>query len=210
MGGHQGRARLGTEVHIGLIDHHQGLGACDQELLDDTARHRTTGGRVGVRKDHCTRGGWHGRKLNLEVIVELQCLVRQAIEPAVTGVKAVGDVGKHQGLAVVEQPLKDKGEHLIGAIAGKDMVGRQAMQGGGSRAKRVRLRVWVEAKPIPIGPEHAANGLDHPRGRRIGIFVGVEFDEPIDLGLLTWNVGGQLPHHRAPKRVHRATVSFGL
>ena len=111
---------------------------------------------------------------------------------------------------MVEQPLKDKGEHLIGAIAGKDMVGRQAMQGGGSRAKRVRLRVWVEAKPIPIGPEHAANGLDHPRGRRIGIFVGVEFDEPIDLGLLTWNVGGQLPHHRAPKRVHRATVSFGL
>jgi len=110
---------------------------------------------------------------------------------------------------VVEQTLKDKGQHFVRAVAHKDLVGLQAIDPCGGLANGQGAWVGIEPQGIAIAPQDSRNSLRHPGRGWVGVLVGVELDEVTHLGLFTGDIGGQLAHHGAPERIHGLGFSNG-
>ena len=85
-------------------------------------------------------------------------------------------------------------QQFIRTIPDDDIVQPAAMPFRQVFAQRVRRRVGIQPQP----PVHRRlDRRQHLRRRRIRIFVGVKFDEPLDLRLLAVDIGVQLAHQGA-------------
>lgn len=198
---HQPGGRLGAEVHIGFIDHDHRVAIALQQPAHLGQGQGHAGGCVGVGEDDAAVGP--GTQIVVhpdgEVLVQRDLARGDAVEPGVDRVEAVGDVRVQQRRLVAQQGHEDMGQHLVRPVADEHLLGLQAVVAGNGLAQRGGLRVGVEAQRLAglLG-----NGLQHPRAGRVRAFVGVELDQPGDLGLLARHIGRELVDDVAPVAAH--------
>ena len=200
----QRHSGISAKIHVGLIDHDHLIGQATAESADGLQVDGLAGRRIGIRENHGTGVTRNGLQIQRKILVERHSLSRDAIELAIHRIKAVGDIRVNQRAAMVEQGLKGEGQDFVRAVAHKHMVAADPVILGNALAQCGGIRVRIEAQvTIGGGPDC----LKHPRRRRVGALVGVEFDQLGDLGLLTRGVGGQSVDNGAPESAH-AVVGF--
>ena len=96
---------------------------------------------------------------------------------------------------MLEQRLEGMGQHLIRSIANKYVRRCQTVVIGNGRFELVRIGIGIKLQPIR---NFSLNRSQHLGARPIGVFVGVEFDEIAELGLLTRHIGCQPMDNLAP------------
>ena len=102
---------------------------------------------------------------------------------------------------MLEQTRKRMRQHFIGAIADKHLGRRQTVVLRDTAAQRAGGRVRVAAQLVGI---QRANRVEHPGGRRVGVFVGVELEQILKRRLLAGRVGFELPGQFAPEALAHA------
>jgi hypothetical protein len=100
---------------------------------------------------------------------------------------------------VVQQPLEHERQHLVGAVAHEDVFRRHAVEAGDGLPEDIGAGVGIEAQGLARGH---ADGFQRPRRGRVGILVGVQLDQVLDLRLLAGDIGGQGTDDGAPETVH--------
>src|SRR5690606_4329182 len=99
-------------------------------------------------------------RTNVQVVIERNDVHGNIEQQAVRGVKAVGDIGHAQGAqAVAEQGIENMRQHVVGAVAHKHLVGRQAVVPGNGLAQRGGFVVGVQLQ-VAVGG--VVNGLQGP------------------------------------------------
>ena len=190
---------MGAEVHIGLVHHHHRLrvGVCN--LPEGVERQVPAGGGVGVGDDHAAVAPQKLLHRHTEILVQGNLPVVQAEELSVDRVKAVCNVGEHHSLPRGKEGVEAHGQHLVGAVAHKDLLRAQAVVGGDGLPHFGALRVGIE-------PQGAArllpDGLRHHGGGGVGVFIGVQLDKLPVPGLLPRRIGHQSPDPFAPEFLH--------
>ena len=134
-----------------------------------------------------------------EVIRQGNLLAGNAVQLAVRGVKAVGNVGKPQWPPVLQQGHEGVGQHLVGAVAHKHLPGLHVEPLGQLGFERFCVRIGVQAQAVVGG---VANGLQRQRRRAIRVLVGVELDQAFDAGLLARHIRRQGMNQGAPEAAH--------
>ena len=98
-----------------------------------------------------------------------------------------------------EQGQEDVGQHFVRTVADEDLRGLQRVEAGDRALEPVRVRIRVELQVFAVlGGDRG----DRARAGTVGVFVGVEFDEVGQLGLLARNVRTQALNGIAPESAH--------
>jgi len=156
-------------------------------------------GRIGIRKDDGAARPPVVLRTDAHGLVERDRAVIDAVQLAIHGIEAVADVGEQQRRVMLEQGHEGQRQHFVGTVADKHLLAAQAVVGGQGLLQFAGRGVRVEAQAVVGG--FAQDG-QHLRRRAVGVFVGVEFDQVGQLGLLTGDVGGQLADDGAPESAH--------
>ncbi|MNQ79015.1 hypothetical protein D3C85_939440 [compost metagenome] len=196
---HQADGSLATEVDVSLVHHHHRIRIGLQQLFHRLQRQQATGGRVRVGEDDAAVGARIVLDADLELLIQRHRLEGDAIEPAVDRVEAVGHIREQQGLAVLEQAVEGVGQHLVRAVADEYLTRLHAIVIGHRMLQAVAVRVRVEAQVVADFRLHGRHRL----GRwAIGILVGVQLDQPGQLGLFARYVGHQVLDEGTPELAH--------
>ncbi len=121
--------------------------------------------------------------------------VLDAVQAAVDRVEAVSDIGEQQRRGVLKQGLKDVGQHFVRAVADENLRRRDLVIVGDGSFQSLGVRVRVQAQRIG---QLAPDRFQHLGRRAVRVFVGVELDEVVELGLLARHVGGEPANDRTP------------
>ena len=122
-----------------------------------------------------------------------------AVQPAVGGVEAVGDVGEPECLVVLEQGHEGMGQHFVGAVAHEYLPGLHAKALGQHGLERIRFGIGIQAQAVTGG---VADGLERTQRGAVGVLVGVELDQIVELGLFAGDVGDEVVDQGAPVAIH--------
>jgi len=195
----EGHGGLAAEVHVGLVHHHGGPGVGVEEGPELVQVQPAAGGRVGVGEDDAAVGAPVVVHADAEGIIQGHPLVADAVEGAVDGVEAVGDVREEQGAVVLEQGQEGQGQHLVGAVAHEHLPGLEAVPGGDGLPEAGGGGVGVEPETVR---GRFPDGLQGPGGGPIGVLVGIELHQVLQPGLLTGDIGGEGVDDLAPESAH--------
>ena len=98
-----------------------------------------------------------------------------------------------------EQALEGVAQDFVRAIADEYLAGQNPVVAGDGVFQTRCFRIGVQAQAIP---DLMADGFQDERGGRVGVLVGVEFDEIGQPGLLTRYLGGEAGDEVAPIGAH--------
>src|SRR5690606_32513341 len=126
-------------------------------------------------------------------------LVVDAVQAAIHLVETVGDVRKQQWLRLLEKTVENMRQHFVGAITDKYLVGLYVVKTGNGLAQRRGIRVRIKTQAVRRHPGNGGQGL---RRRAVGIFVGVQLDQSLDLWLFAGHIGLELVNKIAPVTAH--------
>ncbi len=199
----QRNGAFAAEIDIGFIDDHHRIRIAVQDLLDGVERQEAARGGVGVGENDAAvgRAAVVGG-VDAEVFGERQAAVVDAVEPAIHRVEAVGDVGEEDGRVVLEQGLEGVGEDFVRTIADENLGGRHGVAFGDGLLEQVGVGVGVEAQACAVIAELRLHRRQRLGRGRVGVFVGVEFDQIGDLGLFARHIGGEVADDLAPEAAH--------
>ena len=200
--GHQRGGRAAPEIDVGLIDDDHRIGTAGDDALDGVEGQDPAGRGVGVRKDDAAIVGAVIVRAYLEIRRQRHFTVVDAVKGAIHRVEAVGDVGKEDRLRLIEQTHEDMGQHFVRAVADEHLARLQAMSFGDRRLQAFALGIRIQPQPGAVVAELVADGRHHLRRWRVGALVGIEFDQPVQLGLLARNVGRQAVYDGTPVSAH--------
>ncbi len=116
--------RFRAEVDISLVDHDRRIGPLAHEPFDLRARQGDPRGGVRVGDDDGAAPAKIIVDTNAHLGVERDRLMVNAPQPAEDGIEAVGDVRKKHGFGLLKQPGEGVSEHLVRAVADKDLPRR--------------------------------------------------------------------------------------
>ena len=97
-------------------------------------------------------------------------------------------------------------QHLVGAVADKNLSRRERLICeviDDCSPEPVGVGVGVEAQAGSVASQFLPHRIDRAVRRRIGVFIGVQFDQIGQFGLLARNVGRQVVNEGAPERIHQ-------
>ena len=120
----QGNGRVRAEVDIGLVDYDRRIRSLAHEPFDLRAGQGDPRGGVRIGNDNRATPNTIIGDANAHLGIERDGLMVNAQQPAVDGIEAVGDVRKQNGLGLLEQRREGVCEHLVRAVADKDLLGR--------------------------------------------------------------------------------------
>ena len=195
----QGNRRLAAEIDIGLVDQHDGLGIGLQQPLDRVERQQAAGRRVRVGKDDAAVRSLVIGDVDLELLVQCNGFVGDAVQPAVDRIEAVADIRKQQRAAMLEQPMKRVRQHFVGTVTDEYLGRLHIVVVGDGLLEALTIGVRIQAQAIVDFRLHRS---DRPRRRAVGVLVGVELDQLAQLGLLAWHIGHQVLDEGAPELAH--------
>ncbi len=207
ISGDQADGARPAEIDIGLVDDDHRIGVGRQDPFDRRQRQTEAGRGIGVGDDDPAVVPPVIVRIDGEVVFQRHQFMAYLVETAVYRVKAVGDVRKEQRFFVLEQAEKGVGEDLVGAVADKDLVERKAVIPGYCLPEGGGFRVGIEAQAV-VGV--SLDGGDGQGRRAIGVLIGIEFDQPVGLGLFAGHIGFEIAEDRIPETAHDALSLFGL
>ncbi len=202
----QGCSGLRTEIDIRLIDHHHGIGITRQQTFHFRQGQRHAGWGIGIGKDDAAiRPGLQiVIDRNREVGTQRDLARLDAIQAGVNGIETVRNVGMQQRRRMTQQGHEGMGQHFVRAVADEDLLGLQPVMVCNRGLEPCSLRVWVQTQ---IARGLRRDSLQHLVAGRIGAFVGVELDQPIDARLFARHIRGQTVNDFAPESAHGSSVS---
>ncbi len=195
----QGDGRFGAKIDIGLINHHNRVRVGIEDLLDLLQPQRHAGRCVRVGEDDAAIGLAVVRRVDAEIVTQRLRSGLDTVQAAVHRVEAVGNVRVQHRPTMLEQPVKDVRQHFIRAVTNKHLRGIHAVVAGNLVFQRIGIRRRIQTQAVI---EFRLNGIHHPRRRPIGILVGIELDQVLDLGLLTRHIGHQVVDKGTPETTH--------
>src|SRR5690606_12055032 len=95
----------------------------------------------------------------------------------------------------------------VGAITDKYLVGLDVVKTGNGLAQRRGIRVRIKTQAVRRHPGNGGQGLWR---RAVGIFVGVQLDQSLDLWLFAGHIGLELVNKIAPVTAHALLRLNGL
>ena len=195
----KGQGALRAEIDIGLVNHHRRIGMHGQQPLDRLQPQPDPGGRIGIGQDYGSGCAAIVLDIDPHRAIQRHGFIGNVEQPAIGGIETVGDVGKQQRAVMPEQSGKGMGQHLVRTIADEHMIARHPMIGRQGIAERARLRIGIKLQP---GARGRLDGrADGGRGAK-GQFIGVEFDQALNTGLLARNIGRQAVDQGTPELAH--------
>ena len=179
-----------------------------EQAFDFSERQQLPGRGIRVGNDDAAVFARVVVDTDFEVVVESDGNAFNAVQTAVNRVKAVGDIGQQNRLVVFEQGHEGVCQHFVGTVTNKDLRwcdGKFGKVRGNGLLEAVGIGVRVEAQGRAVDTEFALHGGHRVRGRRVGVFVGVQLDQVGQLGLLSRNVRGQRVNEGAPVLAHKGS-----
>lgn len=206
------------EIDVGLVNGDHDIASRCCQTFDFRQRQEPARGRVGVGENDAACSGCFVRQvvidIDAEFVVNGDLLRRNAVERAICWIEAVGDVREQDGtgsaiLFVLQEAQENVSQHLVGAIADKNLRGSDSLcrvMRGDGRFQAISIGVGVATQRVTsgcsVGREFVGDGREHVFSRSERVFVGVEFDEVGPFGLLARNVGVQVVDNGAPVGAH--------
>ena len=195
--------RLAAEIDVGFIDHHRRIRQRRGQACDVGQRQQAAGGCVRIGEDD--RAG-----LALDVVIDTDgkpvvqrhAFEGDAVQPAIDRVEAVGDVREQQRPPVFQQADEGVGQYLVRTVADEHPVGRNAEMVGHRFAQHQPGRVRIELEPVAIHAQFGLHGRHRMRAGRVGVLVGVQLDQTVDLRLLARRVRREGVDDGAPELAH--------
>jgi imidazoleglycerol-phosphate dehydratase len=197
--------RFSAEVDIGLIDDDRRLRMQSEQAFDRDQRHQLASRGVGVGDDDAAIRARIVVDVDSKVVTERNRDVLDSVQLAIDRVEAVTDVGHQDRHFVLEQRHENMRQHFVGAVAEKDLRRLHTEHSevfGNGRLEAIAVRVGVEAQVRAVAAQFGLHRRQRERRRRVGVLVGVELDEVLDLGLFARNVGRQAVNKGAPVGIH--------
>ncbi len=120
--------------------------------------------------------------LKLQRLIKRRGVETNLVKPAIHLVEAVGNVWKQDWLVLLEKSIKGVRQHLIGSVSDEYVVGLERVMVSDSLLQAGRLGIRIQAQGTTGSLMQCRQ---HCRRGWIGVFVGMELDQPWHAGMLT-------------------------
>ena len=100
---------------------------------------------------------------------------------------------------MLKQAVEDMRQHLVRAVADEHLRGIHPVVAGDLVFQRIGVGRRIQTQAVI---QLRLNRIHHPRRRPVGILVGIELDQVLDLGLLTRYVRHQVVDKGTPETTH--------
>ena len=172
------------ELDIGFVHNDNVVGVCFQHFLNGRDRGQQAGRGVGVGDDDRFMQTAVFFKVDGQIVLQRENVLRNVQKLTQHRVKAVGHIGKGQRCVLIAEGPQRKQQVFIAAVAAEDILRLDAPVPGNGGVQFGVAQVRVKPQPR----HRRRHRRRHAGSGRVRVFIGVELDNISDFELFAGGI----------------------